>query len=62
MPAIDTERFWLRNFIEKLVDLGECEIREEPIDLIDIAGILDGNPHAVLFKAAGRSAPNSSAA
>src|SRR5580692_9083554 len=53
MPAIDTERFRLRNFVDKLVDLGECEVHNAPIDLIDVGGVLDGNPRAVLFKAAG---------
>jgi 2,5-furandicarboxylate decarboxylase 1 len=53
MPTIDTERFRLRNFVEKLVDIGECEVRDKPIDLIDVAAVLDGNPRAVLFKAAG---------
>jgi 2,5-furandicarboxylate decarboxylase 1 len=53
MPTIDTERFRLRNFVEKLVDLGECEVREQPIDLVDVAGVLEANPRAVLFKAAG---------
>jgi len=51
--AIDTERFRLRNFVDKLVDLGECEVHNEPIDLVDVGGVLDGNPRAVLFKAAG---------
>jgi 2,5-furandicarboxylate decarboxylase 1 len=53
MPTVDTERFRLRNFVQKLVDLGECEVRNEPTDLADVAGVLDGNPRAVLFKAAG---------
>ena len=53
MAAIDTERFRLRNFVQKLVDLGECEVRGEPIDLVDIGAVLDGNPRAVHFKAAG---------
>jgi 2,5-furandicarboxylate decarboxylase 1 len=53
MPAINTERFRLRNFVDQLIDLGECEVHEEPIDLIDVGGVLDGNPRAVLFKAAG---------
>ena len=53
MPTIDTERFRLRHFVERLVDLGECDVRKEPIDLVDVGGVLDGNPHAVLFKAAG---------
>src|ERR1700689_3640831 len=53
MPAVDTERFRLRNFVDKCADLGECEGRKEPIDLVDVAAHLDGNPRAVLFKAAG---------
>ena len=53
MATIDTERFRLRNFVEKLVDCGECEVREEPIDLVDVGGVLEGNPRAVHFKAAG---------
>src|ERR1700689_2593609 len=54
MPTIDTERFRLRNFVEKLVELGEGEVHNAPIDLVDVGGILDGNPRALLFKAAGR--------
>jgi 2,5-furandicarboxylate decarboxylase 1 len=53
MPTIDTERFRLRNLVEELVDMGECEVHKEPIDLVDVAAVLDGNPRAVLFKAAG---------
>src|SRR5579863_10388864 len=53
MPTIDTERFRLRNFVEQLVASGECEVREKPVDLVDVAAALDGNPRAVLFKAAG---------
>src|SRR5580658_4148949 len=53
MPAVDTERFRLRNFVDKLVDLGECEVRKESTDLLDVAAALDGNPRAVRFKAAG---------
>jgi 2,5-furandicarboxylate decarboxylase 1 len=51
--GIDAERFRLRNFVEKLVDSGECEVHDKPIDLVDVASILDGNPRAVWFKAAG---------
>jgi 2,5-furandicarboxylate decarboxylase 1 len=53
MPTIDTERFRLRNFVEKLVDLGECEVHDKPIDLIDVGSVLDGTANAVLFKAVG---------
>jgi 2,5-furandicarboxylate decarboxylase 1 len=53
MATVDTERFRLRNFVDKLVDSGECEVHNKPIDLLDVGGVLEGNPKAVLFKAAG---------
>ena len=53
MAAIDTERFRLRRFVERLVQLGECELHEQPIDLIDVGAVLDGNPRATWFKAVG---------
>jgi len=53
MPTVDTERFRLRNFVERLVGLGECEVRDAPIDLLDVGGVLDGNPRAVHFKSVG---------
>jgi UbiD family decarboxylase len=53
MPTIDTERFRLRNFVEKLVELGKCEVHNAPIDLIDVGSVLDGTANAVLFKAVG---------
>jgi 2,5-furandicarboxylate decarboxylase 1 len=52
-PADDLDRFRLRRFIEGLVDAGEVERRDGPVDLADIADILDGNPRAVHFLAAG---------
>ena len=33
MPAVDTERFRLRSFVERLVQLGECEVHDKPIEL-----------------------------
>jgi len=53
MAAIDTERFRLRRFVERLVQLGECEMHDQPIDLIDVGAVLDGNPRATWFKAVG---------
>ena len=53
MAAIDTERFRLRRFVERLVQLGECDIHDQPIDLIDVGAVLDGNPRATWFKAVG---------
>jgi 2,5-furandicarboxylate decarboxylase 1 len=49
----DFDRFRLRRFIADLADTDELERREAPVDLADIAKILDGNPRAVHFLAAG---------
>jgi UbiD family decarboxylase len=51
--AADTERFRLRRFVERLVQLGECEIHDQPTDLVDVGRVLDGNPRATWFKAVG---------
>src|SRR5262249_31350178 len=32
---------------------GECVVHDDPIDLIDVAAVLDCNPHAVWFRAVG---------
>ncbi|MBV8287403.1 MAG: hypothetical protein JOZ35_10825 [Hyphomicrobiales bacterium] len=50
---IDTEKFRLRHFVEKLVQQGECLVHDDPVDLIDVAAVLDCNPHAVWFRAVG---------
>jgi len=51
--ANDLDRFRLRRFIDDLAGTDELERREAPVDLADIAKILDGNPRAVHFLAAG---------
>jgi 2,5-furandicarboxylate decarboxylase 1 len=48
----ELDRFRLRRFVEELA-ADECETRSEPVDLADIAEIFEGNPRAVLFRAAG---------
>jgi UbiD family decarboxylase len=53
MAAVDTERFRLRRFVERLVQLGECEVRDQATDLIDVAAALEGNPRATWFKSVG---------
>ena len=44
MTQPDTDKFRLRRFVEKLVQEGECIVHDDPIDLIDVAAVLDGNP------------------
>jgi 2,5-furandicarboxylate decarboxylase 1 len=52
-PAGDLDRFRLRRFIDGLADAGELDRRDDPVELAGIAEILDGNPLAVHFLAAG---------
>jgi UbiD family decarboxylase len=52
-PQADFDRFRLRSFVDLLAREGELDVVEKPIDLIDIGKHLDGNPKAVLFRAAG---------
>ena len=49
----DLERFRLRRMVERFADEGELEVVKEAVDLVDLGARLDGNPKAVLFRAAG---------
>jgi len=53
MPNIDTEKFRLRRFVEKLYDHGEVEILDEPIEFSKIASIIEDNPKVVWLKKVG---------
>ncbi len=50
--AVDFDRFRLRRFVESLPD-SERETHDEPLDLADVAPILEGNARAVLFHSVG---------
>lgn len=49
---VDLERFRLRRMIEQLGE-ADLEVVNQPVDLVDLGARLDGNPKAVLFRAAG---------
>ena len=49
----DCEKFRLRRFVERLVQQGGCVVHEAPIELGDVAAILDGNAQAVWFRDVG---------
>jgi 2,5-furandicarboxylate decarboxylase 1 len=51
--AVDFEKFRLRNFVKKLIEIGEVETHDEPVALADISSIVEKTPKAVLFKKAG---------
>jgi 2,5-furandicarboxylate decarboxylase 1 len=51
--AVDTNKYRLRRFVERLLEMGEVEIHDEPVPLTGLAPIIEGTQKAVLFKAAG---------
>ena len=52
-PVPDRDEFRLRRFVDQMIEEGEVDVVEEPIDLADIAARMDGNENAVLFRQAG---------
>jgi UbiD family decarboxylase len=53
MPDIDFEKFRLRTFVQRLIEMGEVEIRDEQVPLTRLSQIIEGTERAVLFKQAG---------
>jgi UbiD family decarboxylase len=47
------DKFRLRNFVDRLIAMGEVDVHDEPVPLSDVARHLDENPKAVLFRKAG---------
>jgi UbiD family decarboxylase len=50
---IDTEKYRLRRFVERLIELGEVEVHDEPVPLTGLSPIIEATRKAVLFKKAG---------
>lgn len=53
--GLDLDRFSLRRFLASLGP-DELEVRKEPVELADVAAILEGNPKTVLFERVGPEA------
>jgi 2,5-furandicarboxylate decarboxylase 1 len=51
--AVDLDRFRLRRFVDELAGTGELETHTSPVELAAIAERLEGNPKALLCRAAG---------
>lgn len=50
---IDYDKFRLRRFVEKLREIGELEVHDQPVALADISAVIEASPRAVLFKSVG---------
>ena len=53
MSEIDTEKFRLRRFVEKLDSMGEVTTIDTPVELTSLAAEIEANDKAVLFKDVG---------
>ena len=49
----DFEKFRLRTFVDRLIELDEVESHDEPVALTGLSAIIEATPKAVLFKKAG---------
>ncbi len=50
---IDLDKYRLRRFVERLVDMGEMEVRDDPVPLTKMSEIIENTPKGVLFRKAG---------
>lgn len=51
--AIDFDKYRLRSFVTRLIELGEVEIHDRPTPLTGLSTVIEGTDKAVLFKKAG---------
>lgn len=49
----DLDKYRLRRFVERLIDIDEVEIHDEPVPLTGLSPIIEATPKAVLFRKAG---------
>jgi UbiD family decarboxylase len=49
----DSDKFRLRRLVERLIDMGEVEVHDEPVALSDMSPIIEATTKAVLFRKAG---------
>src|SRR5215470_14965276 len=50
---VDLDKFRLRRFVERLIQIGEVEIHDKPVPLTALSPIIERSDNAVLFKKAG---------
>jgi len=50
---VDLEKYRLRRFVERLIDMGEVDIHDEPVPLTALSEMIEASKRAQLFKSAG---------
>ena len=51
--APDVDKFRLRRFVDRLIDMGEVEVHDEPVALTKLSEVIEATDKAVLFRKAG---------
>jgi UbiD family decarboxylase len=51
--TVNMDKYRLRRFVERLVEIGEMEVHDEPVPLTKVSEIIEGTEKGVLFKKAG---------
>lgn len=51
--TVDFEKYRLRRFVDRLIDMDEVEIHDEPVPLTGLSAVIQATPKAVLFRKAG---------
>jgi 2,5-furandicarboxylate decarboxylase 1 len=50
---LDFDKYRLRNFVDKLIEIDEVKVVNEQVPLRDVSSVIEATPKAVLFKQAG---------
>jgi UbiD family decarboxylase len=50
---VDLDEFRLRRFVDRLTEMGEVEVHDEPISLADLSSVIEASPKALLFRNVG---------
>src|SRR3974390_1589716 len=51
--TLDFNKYRLRSFVNRLIELGEVDVHHEPVPLTELSYIIEHTNKAVLFKNAG---------
>jgi 2,5-furandicarboxylate decarboxylase 1 len=53
MPKVDLEKYRLRRFVNRLIEMGEVNVHDKPVPLTALSAIIEGSKQAHLFRKAG---------
>src|SRR5215471_16624093 len=53
MSKVDLEKYRLRRFVNRLIEMGEVEIHDKPVPLAALSAIIEASEQAHLFRKAG---------